>query len=86
MVVLGLMFFIDALFVKWDVWEMISKLGSSTKSLFVYKMTQCRFCLMFHFSIIITIVYGIFSSFSFDLTIIPFVVGGFIYNQRKNGL
>jgi hypothetical protein len=75
-VVLGLVYFLDALFDKWGVYEMIAQYGSKAKRKFIYDLCFCRFCQLFHIGSFITIVYGVFSAFSFDLVIVPFVVSG----------
>jgi hypothetical protein len=76
LVVYGLLYFIDSLFDKWNTWERIAEFGSTAKHKFIYDLCFCRFCLMFHLAWMITILYGAFSSFSFDLVAVPFVVSG----------
>ena len=75
-VVLGLLHFTDNLFDKWGVWERVAKFGAKSKHIFIYKLCFCHFCLLFHIGWIITIIYGAFLSFSFDLMVVPFVVSG----------
>lgn len=77
--ILGLLIFIKLLFDKWDVWGMISELGSDSNFEWVYKLTNCQFCLLFHFSCMITIIYGIANGFLWSLLIVPFVVSGLIH-------
>lgn len=74
--VLGLLYFTDALFDKWNVWERIAEFGSRSKHKLVFDLCFCRFCLMFHIGWMITIVYGAIYAFSVDLLIVPFVVIG----------
>lgn len=47
-VVLGLVYFLDALFDKWGVYEMIAQYGSKAKRKFIYDLCFCRFCQLFH--------------------------------------
>lgn len=82
-VVLGLTYLVDALFDKWNVWGWIVENGVNTKSKFIFELSICRFCLMFHLSWMITILYGAFSSFSCDLIIVPFIVGGLTRLNEK---
>lgn len=78
-VVLGLLIFIKLLFDKWNVWGVISEVGSKSDFEWVYKLTNCQFCLLFHFSWMITIVYWIANGFSWSLLIVPFIVSGLIH-------
>lgn len=75
-VILGLLIFVKLLFDKWDVWSMFSEIGSQSEFEWVYKLTNCQFCLLFWFSIIISIVYGIASGFFWGLLAVPFIVNG----------
>lgn len=85
-IVFGLLHFFDAIFKKHSVYDWIEFHGAKSKSRFIYKLTFCRFCLQFHFAWILTIVYGAFSSFSFDLVVVPFVVLGLTHKFQKNDL
>lgn len=78
-IVFGLVMFINAIFEKWSVWDDISRIGSNTTSEFLFKLTTCRFCLLFHIGWIVTIVVGLFGTFSWPLLAVPFIVGGFIH-------
>lgn len=78
-VILGLLIFIKLLFNKWNVWTIFEEIGSESKFKFIYKLTNCQFCLLFWFSIIITIIYGIANGFTWSLLIAPFVVNGLIH-------
>ena len=60
LIVIGLNFFIDAMFEKFGTWELIEEKGSK-KSEFIYKLTSCRFCLHFHINWILILLLGFFS-------------------------
>lgn len=82
-VVFGLLYFVEALFSKWNWWEMLEEKSIHVKHRVIYDLLNCRFCLMFHLSWMITIVYGQMTSFSWDLVIVPFVVGGLTRLKEK---
>lgn len=94
LIVIGLNFFIDAMFEKFGVWEIIESKGSR-KSKFIYKLTSCRFCLHFHINWILILLLGFFSELcdqlgffsellgffselSPELFFLPFIVSGLI--------
>jgi len=86
LIVFGLLHFTDAIFKKHSIYERIELLGAMSKSKFIYNLTFCRFCLQFHLCWIITIIYGAFSAFSFDLLVVPFVVLGLTHKFKENDL
>lgn len=85
-VVLGLLHFTDAMFNKFDVWGRIVKAGMKFKWKWMFQLTVCRFCMMFHFGWIITLIYGIFNGFELNLIFVPFIVSGFnkLIDQRND--
>mgnify|MGYP000554295943 FL=1 len=88
-VIYGLVLFLDKFFEKKGIWEWIQLKGSKSSSGTVFKLTSCRFCLLFHVSWIITFIcssFGLFGLFSWDVLIVPFVVSGLTYLNYKNGL
>lgn len=93
-ILLGIVYFIDAIFNKYHVWKLIEKKGSK-QSKFVYKLTSCRFCMNFHLNWIVILMLGFFSELlgffsesqnalgffselSIEIVILPFVVSGLI--------
>lgn len=78
-IVFGLVLFIDAMFEKWSIWNDIAKIGSRSTKEWIFKLTTCRFCLLFHIGWIVTVIVGLFGTISWPLVIVPFVVGGFIH-------
>ena len=82
-VVLGLLHFLDGLFEKWNWWNLLGEKCIHAKHKLIFDLCFCRFCLLFHLSWIITILYGAFSSFSFDLVIVPFIVSGLTRLKEK---
>jgi hypothetical protein len=85
-IVFGLVWFTNAMFEKLNIWDDISRIGSNTSSEWVFKLTSCQFCVLFHIGWMWTIIVGAFNGFSWALLIVPFVVGGFIHLFGKNGL
>lgn len=85
-VVVGLVLFFNQLFEKWGIWDWIQKEGSESNFETIFKLTSCRFCLLFHLSWIVTLIYGCFNSFGWSLLIVPFIVSGLISIFFKNGL
>jgi hypothetical protein len=85
-VILGLVLFLNQLFEKLFVWDWIQKFGSESSSETIFKLTSCRFCLLFHFTVIITLIYSCFGSISWDVLIVPFVVSGLTQLYFKDGL
>ncbi|QHB40979.1 hypothetical protein HWC99_gp48 [Flavobacterium phage vB_FspS_tant8-1] len=75
-VILGLVHFVNALFEKWGIWDKLLLVGSISKNRFFYDLTQCRFCLLFHLSIIFTLIHSICFGFNIHDLLIPFVVLG----------
>tara|TARA_R110000851_G_scaffold108617_1_gene230032 strand:- start:18274 stop:18549 length:276 start_codon:yes stop_codon:yes gene_type:complete len=85
-VILGLVLFLNQLFEKLKIWEWIQERGSISRSEFIYKLTSCRFCLIFHLSWILTLVSSVFGGFSWDVLIVPFVVSGLTQIFFNNGI
>lgn len=86
LLVLGAVHFLDALFDKWGFWNKLSEYGSQSRFRLVYDLTNCKFCIMFHLSVLITIAFGAIWSFSMGLVAVPFVVGGLTRLIRKDDL
>lgn len=82
-VVLGTVMFTDALFEKWNVWELLSKIAMRSKQKFFFLLLLCKFCMMFHLSWMLTVVYGLFGGFSPTLFVVPVVVSGLIHLKSK---
>lgn len=78
LIIFGLILFINALFDKWGWWHKLSVFGANSKYKFVYDITNCRFCLLTHLSILLTIVYGAIIGYEDYLLIIPFIVSGLL--------
>ena len=94
LIVIGLNFFIDAIFEKFEIWDLIEEKGSK-RSEFVFKLTSCRFCLHFHINWILIVlfgflselmqlfgffseVFGFFSELTPELFFLPFIASGLI--------
>ena len=83
-VVLGLVMFTDALMEKWKIWDRLARWATKGTSKFFFSLIMCRFCVMFHLSWIITLIYVIVNGFWWGVLIVPFVVSGFIQlNGRR---
>lgn len=84
LIVAGIIGFFDALFNKWRLWEEIELWGAMNEfPLWFFKLTQCQFCLKFHFSIIVTLIMGVISSFGWGLLIVPVISSGLTYLINK---
>ncbi len=83
LVITGLIIFTKAIFDKKGTWNIIMKHGSKSKLKFIYKLTHCKFCMMFHTGVLLTIFYGLFFGFYHWMIIVPFVVSGLTYNEVK---
>lgn len=77
-VIYGFILFINALFEKWGFWDKLALIGSVSKLKWFYQLTQCRFCLLFHLSWIITLIYGFMFGLKWELLLVPFVVSGLL--------
>jgi hypothetical protein len=87
LIVAFLVYFIDAIFVKHHVWEKIKVWGSYAKIQFLFELSFCRFCLMFHIGVIITVFYGFVFGFDWTLIIVPFAVAGLTrLIERRNDI
>lgn len=87
LVVACLVYFIDALLVKWHGWEKIKIWGSYSSILWIFELSFCRFCLMFHIGWILTILYGFIFGFEWTLILVPFVVSGLTrLIERRNDI
>lgn len=82
-ILFAVLLFVEALFIKWKVFELLSKTGSQVKSKFFYKMLNCQFCIRFHLSIIITLVSIIIYGFYKEALMMPFVVTGLMTLKRN---
>jgi len=85
-VVMGLTMFVNQIFEKYGIFEWIQKVGSGSSSETIFQLTSCRFCLLFHLSWMITLVYCLFNDVGWSILIVPFVVSGLIQIFFKNGL
>lgn len=77
-IILGIIYFIDALLEKFNIygWFMLKAMKSPIK--LIYDLSCCKFCIMFHLTWIITFIYGAITGFSLSLVVVPFVVSGLI--------
>lgn len=82
-IILGLLYFIDAMFDKFFIWRKMEEVSRFAPNRFVYKLMNCRFCLMFHMTWIITVIYGTATSFEMKLLLVPFVVIGLSRLKEK---
>ena len=86
LVVLGLVLFMNQLFEKKEIWNWIQQRGSISRSEWIFKLTSCRFCLLFHIAWMLTLVYSVFNSFEWDMLMVPFIVSGLTQIMFKDGL
>ncbi len=84
---MGIVEFINAIFEKYFVWNWLMEKGANQRSKFIYKLSSCRFCLRFHLSVFILVLYGFYTGFDLGMLFIPFVCSGLTYSiERKNDL
>lgn len=77
-IILGFVLFTKAIFEKFGIWQIIETKGAKSKYLFLYKLSQCNFCLTFHLCWITTLIFGAIFGFKTELLSVPFVVSGLL--------
>ena len=75
---IGLVSFIEKILEKWGFYNYIQQKGSSGNSMFIYKLTSCRFCLRFHLTWIVFLIVALFYNRNVIICLVPFAVIGFI--------
>lgn len=85
-VIMGLTYFVNQLFKKYDYWNAIEFLGSISDFKFLYKLTKCRFCLLFWIGVIWTIIMVLFDGFYWFDLLVPFISIGLISLLKKDGI
>jgi hypothetical protein len=83
LIILGVVNFIDALFIKFGIWDLIALEGSKVNSEFVFQLSRCEFCLKFHLATVSTLVLICFTGFEWGVLIVPVVVSGLIHLINK---
>ena len=71
---------------KYDGYSKFEKLAA-TKSMFVYQLSKCRFCLDHHLSIISTLIVGCLVGFELYFLILPIVsasINNVLNDRSKN--
>lgn len=86
LVIFGLVLFVNQLFIKKGIWTKIQERGSISRFEWIYKLTSCKFCLIFHLCWMVTFFYGVFNGFEWCLLIVPFVVSGLTRLMTKDDL
>lgn len=85
--VFGILAFLDALFNKWNTYDSIEvflvNLSERTKIKLIFNLAFCMFCQRFWMTVIITLLFGFFSEFTFDMIFVPLICSG-IFNLIKN--
>lgn len=72
-----------ALISKFDLIEKFKIKASKLNSRFLYKLSNCMFCIHFHLSVIATLVFACFINFDSIYILTPFLVSGL--KQITNG-
>lgn len=80
----GIVSFIEALFDKFYVWDLLNKKASESKSLFLYNLTSCRFCIRFHLTWLIYMLFIVFDLVLQDQVFAIFAVSGLLTLINKN--
>lgn len=83
LIVAGFLGMINGLFDKFNTWDNIGRIGSQSKSMFIYNLTQCKFCMNFWISVLITIATLTFTPFSWQILNVPFIVNGITHLIAK---
>lgn len=83
LIVWGFLGTINALFDKFNVWDMLAKEGSLSNSTIFYKLTQCQFCINFWITVLITIATICFNPFNWVVLNVPFIVIGITHLTTK---
>lgn len=86
LVIVGLLLFINQIFKKFEIWDFLKDVGAESGTKWFYRMTYCRFCLLFHISCILTLIQSIFTGLNWDALLVPFVSMGLIQFYFKNDL
>ena len=83
-ILVGLMGFLEALFIKFSVWTKLEFIGSKSKYKLIYKLLSCRFCFKFHISWIIYALL-VFLGFLKDFNLLVLLsVNGLIFYSKNN--
>lgn len=78
-ILFGLTLFLYNLGIKLGFWSYMEQTAARrTTILFFHKLFQCPWCMMFHVSWMITIIYGAFVGFDISLLPLPFINAGLL--------
>lgn len=75
-IVLGLVLFVEKLFDKWSIFYKLQEKSANVGKRWMYDLLNCRFCLMFWMSVIITTFAVIFVEIELKYLLIPMIVTG----------
>jgi hypothetical protein len=68
--------FFDALLSKFDVYGRFEKYASNDAPKLIYKLSKCRFCILFHLGWVSSVVVIPFVIYDITIILTPFVVSG----------
>lgn len=77
-IIFGLTLFLYNLGLKLGFWSFMEQRASRTTIMFLHKLYQCPWCMMFHVSWMVTIIYGAIAGFDISLLLLPFINAGLL--------
>ncbi len=75
---IGIVSFIETILEKWGFFDYLQLKGSDSESMFLYKLTSCRFCMRFHLTWITFVIISLLYDRNVMLFLVPFAAIGFI--------
>lgn len=78
-----LTFFVKALMEKFSVWYILENYGRKSRYKFIYKLTTCQFCVLFHLGWVLWFLVMFFESLGIMYVLMPFCVSGALKINNK---
>lgn len=84
LILTGIVLFVDTLFDKWNFWHWFETFGQNqTWSIWLYNLTQCRFCCLFWMTNLIWLWAAIFGFLQWTTFPVVFIVAGLTTLKHK---
>jgi len=77
-ILFGITLFLYNLGLKLGFWYFMEQLSGRMTIRLLHQLLQCPWCMMFHVSWILTIIYGILFGFDYSLLTLPFINAGLL--------
>jgi len=74
--VILLVVFFSGLMEKWNLDTALQSWASGSNSKFLYRLSQCEFCIDFHLSWISTLLVGVCLGYEWGMILVPFIASG----------